>query len=372
MSGCWPTPAQEQLLLACFAAEPTALRALGALSSSPPADGPDLAVSALLPSLYRRWPAAESELVRAGQKVYLTLWRENRERMRSLAELVAEFEKLGIRCLVLKGAALALRHYADLGLRGMRDFDLLVSESDLKPAIARLRDMGYTAERGYAADAIVRQARAGHAWQFFRNGQSCDLHWRPLARCYSPEVTRLFWDSVETTPLGAGALTVLSPTDQLFHVCAHGLQWDWSPPIRWIADAMTVMRDPIDWDRVVRLAEESCMRVRLASALHYLRLRFEAPVPAGVVEHLDHGGPRWERREHRLLLKPCPLGGLDSVAWHAYNFRRLRPFDVGWRKSPLWIGFPQYLEVFLGARGLRDFFRKLWPELKIRLNEQKH
>jgi hypothetical protein len=27
--------------------------------------------------------------------------------------------------------------------------------------------------------------------------------------------------------------------------------------------------------------------------------------------------------------------------------------------------------VFLSARGTADFFRKLWPEVKIRLNEKK-
>src|ERR1700683_257240 len=109
--GCWPTPAQEQLLLACFAAEPAALRSFDALSSSLTADRLDPAVSGLLPLLYRRWPAAGRELIRAAQKIYLTLWRQNRERLERLADLLAEFKKLGIRCLVLKGAALALRYY---------------------------------------------------------------------------------------------------------------------------------------------------------------------------------------------------------------------------------------------------------------------
>jgi hypothetical protein len=369
--GCWPTLVQEQLLRACFASEPIALRAADSLSSILTADSLDPTVSGLFALLYRRWPSVESELIMEGRKVYLTLWRQNHERMQRLADLVVEFQKLGIDCLVLKGAALVLRYYRDLGVRGMRDFDVLVSGQDLEAAIVRLQQLGYSADGDYPRRAILRQTRVGHAWQFSANGQSCDLHWRPLVRCYSPEVTRMFRNSAEITPLGNTTVAVLSPTDQLFHVCAHGLQWDWNPPIRWIADALTILREPIDWDRMFRLATASCMRTRVASALGYLRIRLEAPVPLAIVERLQHAAPGWERREQRLLLKPCPLGTFESVAWHAYHFRRLRPFDATWREAPLWIAFPQYLETFLGANGWPEFARKLWPELKVRLNGKK-
>jgi len=370
MNGSWPTPVQEQLLLACFAAEPAASRAVDALSSSLAAGSLEPAVSGLLPLLYRRWPSVESELILEGRKVSLALWRQNHERMRHLAALVTEFKKLGIGCLVLKGAALALRYYRDLGVRSMRDFDLLVLERDLEPAIVRLQEMGYSAEGASPMRAILRQARVGHAWHFSANGQSCDLHWRPIDRCYSPDVTRMFWDSAETATLGEITVAVLSPTDQLFHVCAHGLQWDWNPRIRWIADALTVLRELIDWDRMFYLATQSCMRMRLASALGYLQRRFEAAVPPVILERLDGAAPGWERREHRLLQKPYPHGIFDSAAWHAYHFRCLRPFDVYWREAPLWVGFPQYLEAFLGANGCSELARKLWPKLKVRLNQK--
>jgi hypothetical protein len=150
----------------------------------------------------------------------------------------------------------------------------------------------------------------------------------------------MFCDAAETSPLAYGTVAVLSSTDQLFHVCAHGLQWDWSPPIRWIADALTVMREPIDWDRIGRLAAESSMRIRLASALRYPQFRFGAPVPRDILERLEHAAPRWERREQRSLLKPCPLGALDSAAWHAYNFHRLRPFDAGGARFRSGSAFP--------------------------------
>ncbi len=94
MNGCWPTPVQEQLLLACFAAQPAASRAVDSLSSSLSAGSLEPAVSGLLPLLYRRWPSLESELILEGRKVYLSLWHQNHERMQNLAALVTEFKKL--------------------------------------------------------------------------------------------------------------------------------------------------------------------------------------------------------------------------------------------------------------------------------------
>jgi hypothetical protein len=292
--GCWPTPVQEQLLLACFAVDTIALRAADSLSLA--ACPMEPSVSGLLALLYRRWPSVESELVQEGRKVYLTLWRQNHERMRHLADLLVEFRQLGIDCLVLKGAALALRYYKDLGVRGMRDFDILVPLHDLERAILRLEQLGYLADGDYSASAILRQVRVGHAWQFSANGQSCDLHWRPVVRCYSPEVTRLFRDSAQTVPLGDITMAVLSPTDQLFHVCAHGLQWDWTPPIRWIADALTILREPIDWDRIFPLATASCMHTRLGRALDYLRTSFDAPVPPDLLQRLERAAPARDSR----------------------------------------------------------------------------
>ncbi len=354
------------MLLACLAAEPEATRALDRIVSTN-GGGVDAGCAQFLPLLYRRWPLRQDAILIAGKKAYLTIWRQNQDRMLHLTSLLEGFQELGIPCLVLKGAALILAHYRDPGLRGMRDFDLLIHERNLEAAIVHLTRAGYTAERQLQTSAILERARVGHAWQFSLGAeQSCDLHWRPVVRCYSPEVARLFWEGARTAVLDRAPALVPSPTDQLFHVCAHGLQWDWIPQIRWIADAVTVLREPIDWDRVARLAEESCMRVRLARALGYLRLHFNAPVPESLPERLERSAPDWERREYRLLLKPSPLGLFDSVSWHAHHLRRIRPFDAEWSAAPAWLGFPQYLKTFLNARSLPELLRKLWPELRMR------
>lgn len=371
MSGLWPSPAQEAVLRACLAPQAEALHARDALTAHPQQAELDPATLQLAPLFYRRWPDSGHPLAVTGKRAYLSIWAQNRERLEHLAVVLDRFRTAGIRCLVLKGAALLLRHYRDLGVRPMRDFDLLVAPEAVEAAARQLAAAGYASDDGWTIDAILRHARVGHAWQFsLGREQSCDLHWRPVVRCYSPEVARLFWEGAAEMASEYGPITALSPTDQLFHVCAHGLQWDWVPQVRWIADAVTVMREPVDWARIGRLADEAPMRMRLARALDCLGRRFGAPVPPGFPAHLESSAPPWERCEYGLMLKPCPLGPADSVRWHLHHFRRIRAFDPEWSGEPFWLGFPQYIAAFLNARGGRDLWHKLRPEFAARFRRR--
>jgi hypothetical protein len=368
MNPVWPTPLEEQLLLACFAPDEAASAALGRCSAEWTGAECDPAAMNLLPLVYRRWQTMECQVVELGRQAYLATWNRNRERMAQLAEIGTHLEQAGIRWMALKGAALALRQYADLGLRAMADLDILIHAEDLSRAVLLLQSAAYRAEEDAAPDAILRQARVRHAWQFFGEPDwNFDLHWRPVNRCYSPEVTRLFWEGAEAVRSLSHDVLVPSPSDQLFHVCVHGLQWDWTRKIRWIADSLTVLREPVDWARVCRLAESAGMSFRLASALAFLRERVLAPIPQDLPERLVRAALKWEHAEYRLLLKPCPLGVLDSIAWHGYHFRRIRPFDEGWLRAPLVVALPQYATAFLDAPGLRSLGRNLRPHLMSRL-----
>jgi hypothetical protein len=283
--------------------------------------------------------------------------------MQHVATVTGRFADEGIACMLLKGAALSIRCYRDPGLRAMRDFDVLVRDTDVRRAAEALAALGYVAEEGLTTSHIERRRRTRHAWQFCLEGQqTCDLHWRPVVRCFSPEVAEAFWATRERE----GAFYVPAASVQLFHVCAHALQWDWEPQVRWIADAAVIMQGPVDWDQVRRLALLSNMSVRTARALAFVRDHFAAPVPQAWPEELERGAPSWEHDDYALMLKPCPLGFADSVRWHVRNFQRIRPFDNGWRSKSEWVGFWQYLAEFLGANSVLDLPMMLAPELRAR------
>jgi hypothetical protein len=367
MNPVWPTPVEEQMLLACFAPDEDASAALERCSRGWAEAKLEAAATPLLPLIYRRWQAVENRVVELGRKAYLANWKRNRERLAEFGGIADRLREKGIRWMALKGMALALRQYADLGLRPMGDVDLLIHAEDLLRAVEVLDGAGYRAEEDAAPDAILRQARVRHAWQFFGGAEwNLDLHWRPVNRCYAPEVTRSFWEGAETVRFGDREMLTPSPSDQMFHVCVHGLQWDWTRKVRWICDALVVLREAVDWERVRQLAEGAGMQFRLANALAFLRESFGAPIPPDLPGRLREAASGWERREYRLLLKPCPLAVGDSIAWHAYHFRRIRPYDDGWRRVNAAVGLAQYFAAFLDARDLRSMVVKIVPHAMLR------
>ena len=369
---CWPSAEQERLLRACFLSGPDALREFETWRGEVPIDQMDEVSRRLAPILVRRWdgdPLDES-FAALGKWIHLAQWSQNRRRISIALSLHKTLSSAGIQCMFLKGMALLSRFCADSGLRVMGDVDFLVHGNEVVKAVEVLTAAKWIAEDNLTSNEIRRQMRVGHAWHFSRGqGEQCDMHWHPLVRCPSPSVAEGFWKGAEWVDLGGNRVLAPCATDQLFHVCAHGLQWSWTPQTRWISDAMTILtsEESIDWQRLQELATAAKMSVRVHAALRYLHERMEAPVPKRALDRLAmHRPVAWERSEYELLQKPCPLGAVDSLRWHITNFRRIRPFDNAWSNKPGWIAFLEYLRIFLRATGARSFVTSLWWVLGTR------
>ena len=367
--GCLPSAAQERLLRACFAPDETAAAEFEAWRSEADLDSADPVELRFLPLLDRRWKGRipDYRAAEASRRIQLPVWRQNLEQIQTATRIRTNLNNAGVSCMFLKGLALLVRHYRQTGLRSMGDVDLLIHGDHIKPALEALTRDGWQAEGAATIPEILREARVRHAWQFNRGSEECDLHWRPMARGYSPEIARSFWEKAETVPWRGSSLEVPSPTEQLFHVCVHGMQWTWNAELWWAADALTILRIPgeIDWERLRRLAAAAGMTQMLVRALRHLEDRFGASIPpsslAGTVIR------RGEEREFALLQKPCPLGLKDSIAWHVTNFQRLRKFDAEWSRRSAWIGFAGYLKAFLNASSAGEALRALSAEVGKRL-----
>lgn len=363
---CWPTESEERLLRACFASKENARKEIEEWRVD--ASSIDSASRRFLPLLYHRWKSQylDEETAALSQRLYLSIWRQNQEQLRTAYGIQEDLRSVGIDCMLLKGAALLARHYRSAGLRGMGDIDVLVREKCAQPALETLLRAGWKAEGEATEASIMRQSRVRHAWQLSRDGEECDLHWRPIVRCYSPGVTEHFWNHAQTAEWQGVPVKVPSPTDQLFHVCVHGMQWDWSPKIQWVADALVIIEEsPIDWNELWNLAAAAQMTFRMRSTLEYLRNQMGANIP---LFPPDDVSAEWEKREHKLLQKACPLGLIDSASWHWTNFRRIRKFDSQWAHRAKYAGFAEYLATFLDARGPGDVVRGLRSEAGKKLS----
>lgn len=233
------------------------------------------------------------ELLRAE---YARTWTQNQILHHRAGGVLGVLHNAGIETLVLKGTALATRYYGDLGVRPMGDVDILVRPEHRARATAILAREGWSPLH----PDFERHAGARHAENFAdRTGGEIDLHWQALALPGGDDET---WGAALPTDVAHQRTKVPGPADQLLHVCVHGALLERVAGARWIADALTVIRYGVDWDRLVEQAIERRLTVVASAALGLLAREFPESVPAhalqalavapaGLVERAAHGRP---------------------------------------------------------------------------------
>ena len=263
--------------------------------------------------------------------------------------------------MLLKGAALTLLHYRDPGLRPMDDVDILVPTRQWRAAVDAVFELGWRPR----APVTPRHVEASHGMDFGNaEAHRMDLHWHLLPESCWPGADDEFWGHASTTSLHGVPVSILDPTDQLFHTCAHGVKWEPVPSLRWIVDAAMILKDPsvtIDWDRLLRLTDRHRVVPSLRDALTYLETELGLPVPAAVRTALSAAPVSWaEGYEYRLRNRPASptLGRLRE---HWLRYRRVRRTS----QEPDPIGFVGYLQVVLdcdgvGALARRALLRHRW------------
>ena len=244
----------------------------------------------LLPLVYRNVKEfLPREARHALRKVHQEYWSKNQQQFHRLEEVLGWFESCAIPTLVLKGAALSVLHYADRAVRPMSDVDILVPESQAREIVLSLQSEGWTTPY-FAAKAPRNRyfLRHVHAIELNHEDQgTVDLHWHVLHAATFPGADRSFWEASVPLSFNNVATRALNPTDQLLHACIHGYAGNHVAPIRWIADACTVLAtSQIDWDRLVRLSGELHVTIPLGAALAFLRDAFSAAIPDQVISQL--------------------------------------------------------------------------------------
>jgi hypothetical protein len=354
-----PKPDQELLLEAVLLRGAEAIRAWKKWSAAHGVAASDRPSRRLFPALYRNLLEAGSSGDDLGplHDAYEKSRREVEERLSAARPAIAALAAAGIEPLLLKGAALTRFYGGDAALRPMRDIDVLVRPGETERAAAALAPLGYE-PAGIAPSCFRRYAfRVSPSWPFVApNAPDVDLHWNVLHESRQPGADDAFWQ--DAVPLDFQGLTVqaLNSTDQLLHVCVHGLQREPQENLRWIVDAFAILRhpgEPINWARLVEQVVWRRLVLQARSCIEYLAGRFAAPIPPQVLERLRgarvSSTERMEfrarsRAEGRDALEQAVLshqdevrragggsqrGFLSSLPRHLWGARR-------WWQMPLW------------------------------------
>ena len=279
----------------------------------------DAEVYRLLPLVWKNLgPAVGADHEARLRGLYRKAWVQNQHLLRRAAEAVHALGEAGIESLLLKGVPLTVAYYGDVGVRPMGDVDVLVRPEQAVDAFRILEGLGYgtLSIRSPGSSRWEREGdddwyrRLRHARGYSRGRlDQVDLHWALSLDfvCVDPAVAGvddLFEDARPIIVDDVEART-LSPAHHLLHAIVHGLGASEHNVLRWIPDALTVLRTGagVDGEVLARAALDHRCNLMVAEGLNYLVTDWRAPVPpialarlATAPVDLRQRAVRWIRR----------------------------------------------------------------------------
>ncbi|HMK30941.1 MAG TPA: nucleotidyltransferase family protein [Terriglobales bacterium] len=307
-SGCWPTALQELILQAALLRGQGAVDAWTRWKAAADLDALDFGTHRMLPLVYSnlRSQGLSDPILEKFKSVYRYYWYNNEILLNRAAANLKVLHQAGIQTLVLKGAALIPSYYRQRGLRPMQDCDIAVPHHQAQRAIAVLRQLGWTSCWELPPEQFIS---IRHSAPFVNaEGHMLDLHWGILWECWNRNQDAGFWSRAIPVTIGDQSTLALEPTDQLLHIIWHGARWNEVPPLRWVADAMMVLRAPevgIDWQRLLDLVEFHHLGLFVHTSLEFLRAKLQAPIPEFVLDRLQAMPVSpIERFGYRMLTEP--------------------------------------------------------------------
>lgn len=294
----WPDETQMLLLHACLGEGAGALAAFEQWCARIDFDGPIEAGSA------RLLPLAHANLARLGgdhprmgliRGLRRRTWVETQLRSREAAAALGLLGGAGLRTMVAKGLPLALHYYGRPGLRPMADIDVLVDKEQAVAAMRLLESAGWRSAQPEMTGRPGYLIQARHAVPFIGpKGGELDLHWHLLHESMTADTGRRFWEGAVPIDIGGIATLRPGPTHMLMHVLVHGMRADLIAPLRWIPDAIMILRRDmaaVDWDELLGFARRARLLSRLAPALQFLRNVFMVPIPDEILVEARRARP---------------------------------------------------------------------------------
>lgn len=328
--GGWkPTPRQELLLRAALLQGDDAIAAWHEWNKSAGPEPLDGGSHRLQPLVFLNLTAQgfDDPALLPMRTLYRQTWARNQVQMRRWAKALVTLNEAGIPIMLLKACALIPLYYKDPGARPTGDLDVMVPTARDSDALQVLDRAGWQSVHRKLDEMSDPYRRRHYAHTLAnREGIFLDLHRHLLYFETRLDADESFWaGSIPLTFEGINA-RALNPADQLLHACAHGTPWNPVPPIRWVADAVVLMRSAeIDWARVVQQAQEHQVILIMRNTLEYLRDTFAVDVPDDTLSRLRQlPVTRSEQVLYEIAVRPPEEHSTVLKLWfHIDQYRRL-------------------------------------------------
>ena len=285
------SPEQALLLTAALGAEPQAGDAYRRWCQRQDLQELDAASHRILPLLAERLGGVRDDPVadRVRRVVRFT-WLRSQLLLTRATPVLAALADAGIPAMLAKGVAVLEHTGWEVQLRPMDDVDIVVPRERAIAAVGVLRACGFEAP-GIPADPRETSVYDETHALGFQDGAGAilDLHWHVLHGSLHRDADHGFWEASGAAALREVPVRVLSREDTLLQVVSHGQEFTVFHPVRWIADAVLLLRaapEAFDWDRVTREAQRHRIRRQVGEAVHVLAAVSPGLVPSAALREL--------------------------------------------------------------------------------------
>ncbi|MEO8539540.1 MAG: nucleotidyltransferase family protein, partial [bacterium] len=255
--------------------------------------------------------------------------------------------------------------YPETALRPMHDLDFLLPPGDFVRGFDWLTAHGWKPLRG-TREGYLKRLRTFHALPVMGpDGVEIDLHRHMLEENCSTGADKRLLERVRTAEVDGLTVTVPSAEDQVINACVHGVRWDPVPPLRWLLDAVMVLRatEAFDWEYLEAESQERGVGLAMAAALEFAR-DFEPSIPGETISRLRAGKhSRLERFDFRFQ-----QGGYSApvqVGRYATRYLRLSNGRSSWRRTA---EFPTYLAAMWEIEDARkvpaEGVKRVWKAVR--------
>jgi hypothetical protein len=302
-----PGPEQELLLHAALDADDVALEAFSRWRAAVDFERIDGGSMRLLPLVVDNLGSqlGDDDVAGRARGIAKYTWAHIQQAQRVMAPVLTALNDAGATPMLLKGWALPDGYGGQGWLRARFDLDLLVPEERFSSAARLFEDHGFS--RAFDVEHGDQRIGDRHAVGFSGpGGLDVDLHRRALPTINQQDAEGPLWDAAHSVALGDAKCLVPDRADLLLMTIEHA--WRWNPAdsgVRWVADAVVLLRDPeaFDWDRLVAMSERYWLQALIDDSLSYLARAYGTPYPDGIRRRLNRA-PRWAVIEARARARP--------------------------------------------------------------------
>lgn len=194
----------------------------------------------------------DKEFASLKELVALTVY-QNLELTQAALQVLRDFEQANIPVLLVKGPALAVRHYGALGERPFHDVDLLVRKADVEAVEARLKAKGFYSSDDVPFSVLLRNERSKD--RLYQRAHSLvEVHWsltQPMLYGIDMSLEAL-WAKRSSVVIGKREVSTVGLDDEVFYLALHGSAHRWMR-LRWLMDLIMLLqqKDRIDWVHLI-------------------------------------------------------------------------------------------------------------------------